>query len=103
MRACANEALIAQVREMGARLGREAFVEQSMVVRDSDAARLAEIQCPSLIIAAAQDQMRSPDEARELAQGLPDARLEVIEDSGHMIPLEQPDRLAALIRGWLHD
>ncbi|HEY1151418.1 MAG TPA: alpha/beta hydrolase [Pseudoduganella sp.] len=99
----ANEALVAQVREMGARLGREAFVQQSMVVRDSDADKLAEIRCPTLIIAAAQDQMRSPDEARELAQGIPHARLEIIEDSGHMIPLEQPERLAALILGWLHD
>jgi pimeloyl-ACP methyl ester carboxylesterase len=99
----ANEALVAQVREMGARLGRAAFVQQSVVVRDSDADKLAEIQCPTLVIGAAQDQMRSPGEARELAQGIPGARLEIIEDSGHMIPLEQPDRLAALIGGWLHD
>lgn len=99
----ANEALVAQVREMGARLGRGAFVQQSVVVRDSDADKLAEIQCPTLVIGAAQDQMRSPDEACELAQGIPGARLEIIEDSGHMIPLEQPDRLAALIGGWLHD
>jgi pimeloyl-ACP methyl ester carboxylesterase len=98
-----DEALIAQVREMGARLGREAFVQQSMVVRDSDADWLGEIQCPTLIIAAAQDQMRSPFEARELAQGIPGAQLAFIEDSGHMLPLEQPDKLAALIRGWLHD
>jgi pimeloyl-ACP methyl ester carboxylesterase len=97
----ADMALIDRVRTMGERLGREAFIGQSMIVRDSDAGQLAAIQCPSLVIAAAQDQMRSAEEARELAAGIPDAKLEVIEDAGHMIPLEQPERLAQLVAAWL--
>jgi pimeloyl-ACP methyl ester carboxylesterase len=96
----ADEALIAQVRAMGAHLGREVFVQQSMIVRDSDADRLAEVRCPTLVIAAIQDQMRSADEARELAGGIPAAQLEFIEDAGHMIPLEQPGRLAQVIEAW---
>lgn len=96
-----DTALIGRVRTMGERLGREAFIEQSMLVRDSDAGQLAAIQCPTLVVAAAQDQMRSAEEARELATGIPGARLEVIEDAGHMIPLEQPERLAQLVADWL--
>jgi pimeloyl-ACP methyl ester carboxylesterase len=98
-----NEALIAQVRAMGERLGRETFVQQSMIVRDSDTALLAQIACPTLVVAAAQDQMRSPDEARELAAGIPGARLEFIDGAGHMIPLEQAGRLAELIAGCWHE
>src|SRR6202008_3661185 len=53
----ANEALVAQVRAMGERLGREVFVRQSLIVRDADTRRLASIQCPTLVVAAAQDQL----------------------------------------------
>ncbi len=97
-----DAALIARVRDMGTRLGGEAFVSQSKVRRDGDADRLAEIGCPTLVVAAAQDQLRSVEEARELCSGIPDATLKVIENSGHMIPFEQPAALAAAILDWLH-
>jgi len=95
----ANEALVAHVRIMGERLGREVFVRQSLIVRDADTSRLADIQCPTLVVAAAEDQLRSAEEARELADGIPGARLAIIPNSGHLIPLEQPQALASAIVG----
>jgi pimeloyl-ACP methyl ester carboxylesterase len=32
---------------------------------------------------------------------LPDARLETVEDSGHMIPLERPKKVTAVLRDFL--
>jgi pimeloyl-ACP methyl ester carboxylesterase len=96
-----NEALIERVRAMGVRLGGEVFRRQSMLERPGDLDRLIEIRCPTLVVAAAQDQLRSLEEARELQAGIPGATLEVIEDSGHMIPIEAPARLAAVIVPWL--
>jgi len=90
----ANETLVAQVRAMGERLGREVFVRQSLIVRDADTSRLSGIGCPTLVVAAAEDQLRSPGEARELADGIPGARLVTVPNSGHLIPLEQPQALA---------
>jgi len=90
----ANETLVAQVRAMGERLGREVFVRQSLIVRDADTSRLSGIGCPTLVVAAAEDQLRSPEEARELADGIPGARLATVPNSGHLIPLEQPQALA---------
>jgi len=90
----ANEILVAQVRAMGERLGREVFVRQSLIVRDADTSRLSGIGCPTLVVAAAEDQLRSPQEARELADGIPGARLATVPNSGHLIPLEQPQALA---------
>ncbi|MBW8900935.1 MAG: alpha/beta hydrolase, partial [Massilia sp.] len=51
------------------------------------------------------DQLRSLDEARELQRGIHGATLAVIEDSGHMIPIEAPQRLLDAIVPWLarHD
>jgi len=54
-----------------------------------------------LIIAAAQDQMRSIDEAKELQEFIPQASLKIIENSGHMLPLEQPEILAQTVSDWL--
>ena len=96
-----NEALIERVRAMGVRLGGEVFRRQSMLERPGDLDRLIDIRCPTLVVAAAQDQLRSLEEARELQAGIPGATLEVIEDSGHMIPIEAPARLAAVIVPWL--
>jgi pimeloyl-ACP methyl ester carboxylesterase len=96
-----NEALIERVRAMGMRLGGEVFRRQSMLERPGDIGRLHEIRCPTLVVAAAQDQLRGLEEARELQAGIPGATLEVIEDTGHMIPIEAPQRLAEVIVPWL--
>jgi len=96
-----NEALIERVRAMGMRLGGEVFRRQSVLERPGDIDRLGEIRCPTLVIAAAQDQLRSLEEAQELQAGIPDASLVVIEDTGHMIPIEAPERLLDVIVPWL--
>lgn len=72
-----------------------------MLERPGDIDRLVAICCPTLVVAASQDQLRSLEEAQELQAGIPDARLAVIEDSGHMIPIEAPQRLLEVIVPWL--
>jgi len=96
-----NEALIERVRAMGTRLGGEVFRRQSMLERPGDLHRLIDIRCPTLVVAAAQDQLRSLEEAREMQAGIPGAELAVIEDTGHMIPIEAPQRLADVVNPWL--
>jgi pimeloyl-ACP methyl ester carboxylesterase len=93
--------MIDRVRSMGARLGSDVFARQSAVVRAGDINRLGEITCPTLVIAADGDQLRSVDEAREQADGIPGASLAVIKQSGHMIPLEAPQVLGGVIAQWL--
>lgn len=93
--------LIERVRQMGERLGIDVFVRQSEVVRAGDLATLHEIVCPALVIAADGDQLRSIDEVRELADGIPGASLAVVEHCGHMAPLEAPEVLGELITNWM--
>jgi pimeloyl-ACP methyl ester carboxylesterase len=92
-----NAEMIARVRGMSVRLGADVFRRQSMLERPGDLARLHEIRCPTLVVAAAQDGLRSLDEARELHAGIPGAEFALIEDSGHMIPIEAPDRLLEVV------
>lgn len=95
-----DAALIERVRAMGERMGRDAFLRQLRLQRPEEH-DLGAIACPTLVIAAAQDPLRSLEEAAELSRAIPGARLEVIEECGHMVPLEQPQALAALVVPWL--
>ncbi|SDT95649.1 Pimeloyl-ACP methyl ester carboxylesterase [Verrucomicrobium sp. GAS474] len=96
-----DESHIERIREMGVRLGHKVFQRQSRLDRGDDRGRLREIGCPTLVIAAAQDRLRTREEASELRQLIPGAALRVIEESGHMIPIEQPRKLAETIVEWL--
>jgi pimeloyl-ACP methyl ester carboxylesterase len=97
----ANEPLIARIRAMSVRLGGGVFMRQSSVVRTGDTDQLGSIRCPTLIIAAADDRLRSLDEATELHTGIPGSKLAVIPSAGHMIPLEVPSELLDVILPWL--
>ncbi|MET4685301.1 alpha/beta fold hydrolase [Brevundimonas faecalis] len=96
-----DETMIARVRDMGLRLGGEVFHRQSAMARTGDLDRLGEIVQPTLIVAADADRLRGPDEAEELHRGIAGSTLVHIADSGHMIPLEQPEALARVISDWL--
>lgn len=90
-----------QIHAMSLRMGREAYCRQLLMDRDSDTARLHQITCPTLVVAAAQDRMRSLRESKILQEAIPGAVLEVIEESGHMVPLEQPEALVRVMKRWL--
>jgi len=51
---------------------------------------LAEINMPTLILAAAEDRVCHPDHARELTKLIPGAELIVIGRAGHLVQTEQP-------------
>lgn len=94
-----DKQLLQRVRAMGRRMGYEVFARQSLLERGGIPTSI--IHCPTLIIAAAQDALRSSEETRELCEAIPWASVEVVQGSGHMIPLEQPELLARLVSDWL--
>jgi pimeloyl-ACP methyl ester carboxylesterase len=95
-----DPALLERLREMQRRLGPEVRAHQSALIRKDGYADLERITCPSLVVACRQDRLRSFGETERMAKHLPNARFEVIEDCGHMAPLEKPHELAALLTGW---
>jgi pimeloyl-ACP methyl ester carboxylesterase len=96
-----DTALIERVRSMGERLGIDVFVRQSAVVRTGDLPCLHRITCPALVVAADGDQLRTVEEVRELAGGIPGAHFAVVKHAGHMVPLEAPAILGEMISTWL--
>lgn len=93
--------LLHRLKSMGQRLGYEVFVRQSKLDRSSDTHHLAQISCPTLIIAAQDDRMRSFEEAIEMQERIAGSVLRVIPDCGHMIPIEQPTAMCQEIIDWL--
>lgn len=54
-------------------------------------ARLAQLRCPALVIAGADDAGMPPAMGRRIADHLPGARLKVIESAAHLCNIEQKD------------
>jgi 3-oxoadipate enol-lactonase len=59
--------------------------------------RLAEIDAPTLVIAAAQDPATPPEHAELIARGIPDAKLVVLADAAHLANVEQADEFSRLV------
>ena len=95
--------LIERMRTMQRRLGREVRKRQAALVRRDGYADLERIACPSLVVACRQDRLRSFGETERMAQHLPHARFSILEDCGHMAPLERPHELTALLASWIEE
>jgi pimeloyl-ACP methyl ester carboxylesterase len=63
--------------------------------------RLGEIQAPTLVIAGCEDFVYPPEHQAELAAGIPNARLALINRAGHNPHDEQPAEVQGLIRAFM--
>ncbi len=95
--------LVERLRAMQRRLGRAVRARQAGLVRPDGYADLARIACPALVVACRQDRLRTLAEVERMAHCLPRACFAVIEDCGHMAPLERPHELTALLASWIAD
>jgi pimeloyl-ACP methyl ester carboxylesterase len=63
--------------------------------------RVGEIRCPTLVVCGEQDKMTPKRHSQFLADCIPEARLEVIPDAGHMVMLEQPKAVVGVLMDFL--
>jgi proline iminopeptidase len=63
--------------------------------------RLADVQAETLVITGREDFVCGPAAAEVLVDGIPNAELVVIENAGHMVFLEQPDRFSGAVEAFL--
>lgn len=91
------------VGAMALAVGKEAFKRQqrAIIARLDSRPFLAGIRCPTLVVAAREDAIMPLEVLQELAAGIPAAKLAVVEDSGHMAPIEQPAQVLGLMREWI--
>lgn len=101
----AQPELVARLDAMIRQTPPEGAVNALLGMRDRPDRRdlLARIRMPTLVVAGADDPITPPDDARRMADAIPDARLEVVSDTAHMTMVEAPDRFTEILRGFLDD
>ncbi len=98
-----DAALIGRYLAMVLRGGAMPLIAQNRAVmrRPDLRPRLGEIACPALVLVGEADGLTPPEHAQELAAGLPQADLDVIEGAGHLPTLETPDAVTTRLQAWL--
>lgn len=91
------------IQSMATALGPEVFVRQQQAIMNRPDSRptLATIACPTLVICGENDQITPPELATEMADGIKQARLEIITRCGHLAPLDQPAAVNDLLVDWI--
>jgi pimeloyl-ACP methyl ester carboxylesterase len=62
---------------------------------------LPQIACPTLVCAGALDSFRPIGPHREMTAQIPHSQIIVVEGSGHMVAMEQPNEVTGIMRKWL--
>jgi pimeloyl-ACP methyl ester carboxylesterase len=52
---------------------------------------LSQLRCPALVIQGLEDEYATPQHARDIAEGIPEAELWLVPEVGHMVPRDAPE------------
>lgn len=91
------------VLEMFYEIGETSFIDQekAMILRKDCVQLLSKIRIPTSVIHAEKDLIFSLEVHEELARLIPQAKLHIIPDCGHMSPMESPETVTTILRQWL--
>ena len=92
-----------RVRNMGLRLGASVLRNQLQTVRSrrDQSALLPRIRNKVLLVCGGDDMLCTVAQNRGMAALLPQSTLKIIENTGHMLPLLQPEPLSVAVRTFL--
>ena len=74
---------------------------QALLERPDATPVLSDIRCPTLLVCGRQDTWSPLSRHEEMARSIEGSRLAVIEEAGHMSPMERPEAVASTIHDWL--
>jgi pimeloyl-ACP methyl ester carboxylesterase len=92
---------VAYVRESVAGQDAEGFARNCLALAEAQGARTELIRCPVLVVNGDEDQVTPLSGARQLADKLPDARVEVFSRCGHWPMLERAAESQRVLREFL--
>ncbi|MEN2988307.1 alpha/beta hydrolase [Tistrella sp. BH-R2-4] len=102
-RRLSDDALTGRIMAMAERVGQAAFVRQqeAIIGRVDGRGDLSRIACPTLVVCGRDDALTPLPLAEEMAAAIPGAMLRVVEDCGHLPPMEKPDEAVTVLADWL--
>lgn len=89
--------------DMGVRVGADAYRRQNRAVskRRDYRSGLSLVSVPTRVVVGRQDRMTPLKNSEEIHRLIPNSMLQIIEDCGHLPPIEQPEVMAEIIRNML--
>lgn len=95
--------LAGAVMAMAERVGKDAFLRQqrAIMARVDSRPLLPGIEVPTLVLCGRQDALTPLRRHEEMHREIPAAELVVLEDCGHLPPMERPREVNAALRAWL--
>ena len=93
------ERYLAMIRRAGA----AQLIQQNRAVmaRCDSRPHLPHIRCAVQVVCGEADQLTTPEHAREMAGLMAHAQLDIVPGAGHMLTMEQPERVSRLLLRWL--
>jgi 3-oxoadipate enol-lactonase len=96
--ATAHPDVVARFRAAFCAVNREGYAGCCDALAEWDATpHLRRVFAPTLVLSAADDTVAPPDQGQLLADGIPDARLVVLEDCAHLASANQPAAFAEAV------
>ena len=97
-----DQALRGAIVDMMGRKTPEIFAAQikALLERPDATGVLATIACPTLVLCGRQDAWSPLGAHQEMAAAIPNAQLAVIDQCGHMAPMERPADVTAALLAW---
>jgi pimeloyl-ACP methyl ester carboxylesterase len=93
------------VQAMAERVGARVFERQqhALLARPDIGPAIDAVAVPTLVAVGDRDRICLPEDARALADRIPDARFHILRNCGHLAPMERPGEVTMLLREWLLD
>jgi pimeloyl-ACP methyl ester carboxylesterase len=98
-----DASVVQPILDMSKDVGAKGFInsQTAMIARADSRHDLVDIDVPTVVLVGRQDQATPLPRSQEMAADIANARLVIIEQCGHMSPLEKPDEVSAALRRWL--
>lgn len=76
---------------------------RALIARPDARPVLPAIKAPALIACGREDEWSPPAQHEAMAAAIPGARLVIIENAGHFLPVEQPEAFTKALRAWMSE
>jgi pimeloyl-ACP methyl ester carboxylesterase len=98
-----DPAISQPIFDMAQEIGADGFINEQRAIIDRADSRhmLVDIDVPTVVIVGRQDQVTPLPRSQEMAADIANSRLVVLEECGHMSPLERPLEVTEALRRWL--
>ncbi len=98
-----DDRLIETIIDMAEKIGKDAYINQLKAVmgRSDQRPILPTIICPTMVIVGSEDKICPIHMSKYIAENISTSSLEIVDKSGHLSTLEQPEIVSSLLRKWL--